>query len=478
MNERSVDIAVIGAGSAGLTALHTAKKAGAQGLLIEQGPYGTTCARVGCMPSKLLIAAASAAQHVRDAQAFGIGAGAPEIDGRAVMARVRALRDRFVDNVLDGVERLPAGEKLRGHAKFDGDNRLLVDGDGRTVAITAQRIVIATGSSAIVPKAFEGARHITSGDVFDWHDLPDSIAVFGAGIIGLELGQALARLGVSVRLFGKGGLVGPLTDPAVLAAAREHFQSVLDFVPDHSLISVQGSDTDVSVRYTVEGREFSSTFADCLVAVGRAPNVGGLNLGSTSLQLDENGVPQFDRSTGQCGQAPVFIAGDAMDDDPLLHEAVSTGRSTGANASLDEPLPQKRFVGLSIVFCEPQIAMVGETHRDLTARGAAFQTGTLDWSEQGRAIVMDEAAGRLAVYAQTGTGKLLGAEMFGPRSEHLSHLFALALTRGLTAREMLESPIYHPTFEEGLKTALTDCLAQLGQGDAPLLHGLSSGPGG
>lgn len=216
------DIAVIGAGTAGLAAYRAARAAGQRAVLIEGGPYGTTCARVGCMPSKLLIAAAEAAHEARHAAPFGVRVGSVSVDGRAVMARVRAERDRFVGFVVNSVESIPAEDRLLGYARFI-DNTTLQVGD---VQVQARRVVIATGSRPALSEAFRalGDRLVVNDDVFAWEDLPRRVAVFGPGVIGLELGQALARLGVEVRVFGARGGVGPLSDPAIRDYARQAFQ--------------------------------------------------------------------------------------------------------------------------------------------------------------------------------------------------------------------------------------------------------------
>ncbi|MFZ3286685.1 MAG: FAD-dependent oxidoreductase, partial [Telluria sp.] len=142
MNKLNVDVAVIGAGTAGLAAYRAATARGQRAVIIESGPYGTTCARVGCMPSKLLIAASEAAHMLAAAPGFGVHPGTVRIDGKAVMARVRSERDRFVGFVLEGVDNIPQCDKLRGHARFTGPQSLRI-GDHTT--LEAARIVIATG---------------------------------------------------------------------------------------------------------------------------------------------------------------------------------------------------------------------------------------------------------------------------------------------------------------------------------------------
>jgi dihydrolipoamide dehydrogenase len=204
VNTITTDVAVIGAGTAGLAAYRAAKAAGRTALLIEGGTYGTTCARVGCMPSKLLIAPAEALHGVERFGAFGLRlAGEVEVDGRAVMARVRAERDRFVGFVLQGVAAIPPADRIDGCARFVDDTTLIA---GEST-VTAHAVVIATGSSPAYPAAWAalGDRLVTNETIFDWTRLPDSLVVFGPGVIGLELGQALHRLGVRVKVFGRGG---------------------------------------------------------------------------------------------------------------------------------------------------------------------------------------------------------------------------------------------------------------------------------
>lgn len=470
---RQVDVAVIGAGTAGLRAYRDARKSTDSVVLIEGGDWGTTCARVGCMPSKLLIAAAEAAQAVRDAPGFGIAAGAPRIDGPAVMARLRAERDRFVGHVMEEVRAFPDAHRIAARARFLSNTRLALD-DGR--ALEARRIVIATGARPRLLPIFEGLgdRLITNADLFEFDDLPASVAVFGAGVIGLELGQALHRLGVRVTLYGKGGFVGPLTDPVIRDDAAALFQAEMPFHPD---ADARPQATAEGVRVTCDGR--SETFERVLAATGRQPNLDGLDLDATSLALDDDGVPHHDPTTGQCGDSSVFIAGDATAEEPLLHIASHEGGVAGRNAArFPDIRSTPRPTGLTILFTDPQIALVGRTRAGLDRDGTDFAVGALDWSAQGRAQVMRVDAGRLHLYGARATGHLLGAEMIGPRAEHLAHLLAWCIGSGLTVSEILALPFYHPVLEEGLRTALRDLNRALRMGPPSPPRCIDSGPGG
>ncbi|NDU91776.1 MAG: FAD-dependent oxidoreductase, partial [Ferrovum sp.] len=248
MKTLQVDVAIIGAGTAGLAAYRAAKTAGATAVIIEESAYGTTCARVGCMPSKLLVAAAEAAQAVGNASRFGIHInGELRVDGREVMNRVRQERDRFVGFVLRDMEIIPQADRILGHARFINNQTIVVTDH---TCLTTKSVVIATGSCADTPDAFItlGDRLIINDDVFQWQDLPKSVAVIGSGIIGLELGQALHRLGVHVVILGRGGSVGPISDPEILAYAIATFNEEFTLEPDAHIAAMQRDGKRVVIR--------------------------------------------------------------------------------------------------------------------------------------------------------------------------------------------------------------------------------------
>lgn len=482
MKTMNVDVAVIGGGTAGLGAYRAAKSHTDNVVIIEGGPYGTTCARVGCMPSKLLIAAAESVHHINKAPAFGVHPqGETLINGVEVMDRVKRERDRFVGFVLEGVDEIPAQDKVSGYAKFIDNNTLMVDGHTQ---ITAKRIVIATGSRPAYPGVWDelGDRLIINDDVFEWQDLPDSIAVFGPGVIGLELGQSLKRLGVEVIMFGLGGQVGPLTDPTVMEYANKSFNEEFYLDADVKVESMKRQDDKVEIQYLDEALQLKTVTVDyVLAATGRRPNVDNIGLENTNLELDERGVPTADYYTMQTSVSNIFISGDASNQIPLLHEAADQARIAGDNAGrYPEIRAGLRRSVISAVFTDPQIAMVGETYKQITQRlgtCGCFETGMVSFENQGRSRVMLRNKGLLHVYAEHGTGLFLGAEMIGPDAEHLAHLLAWAHQQKMTVSEMLDMPFYHPVIEEGVRTALRDLNAKLHLGPTMIKHCLDCGPG-
>ena len=468
MKTVQVDVAIIGAGTAGLAAYRAAKAAGASAAIIEGGDYGTTCARVGCMPSKLFIAAAEAAHAVGKAPGFGVHVdGVVRIDGREVMDRVRRERDRFVGFVLRDVQDIPDADRIRGHARFVDNHTLAVADRTR---IEAKSVVIATGSSATHPDSFRalGDRLIINDDVFNWHDLPKSVAVMGPGIIGLELGQALHRLGVSVAVLGRGGRVGPLSDPQIRAYALAAFNEEFTLEPDAHIAHMRRHGDRVTIgRAAPNGPETFEHFDYVLAATGRTPNVTDMDLDKTTLKLDAKGVPSFDPATTRCASAdrasPIFIAGDASNFIPLLHEAADEGRIAGANAARfalgKQVNPGLRRAPIGVVFTDPQIGIVGGGCHSL--KPGTFATGQVSFEDQGRSRILLKNKGLLNVYGDLASGRFLGAEMLAPAAEHLAHLLAWALQNKMTPAQIVEMPFYHPVIEEGLRTALHDLHVKL-----------------
>jgi dihydrolipoamide dehydrogenase len=460
---KKVKIAIIGTGSAGMKAYREASKYTNSICLIEGSHYGTTCARVGCMPSKLLIAASEAAHCGHHAKGFGVNYSEREIDGKKVMKRVRDERDRFVGFVVEAVESWPEDHKLFGQAKFLSDNILEVQTKDGDVKIEAERIIIATGSRPRKLALLDGLedRVIVNDDIFNFDDLPKSIAVFGAGVIALELGQALHRLGVRATIFGRTNL-GLISDPKLLKHSKDIFNDELDIVWQAKFNSVKAHDSGVEIDFETDDKNRKESFEYVLSASGRVPNLDNLGLESTSIKLNKKGLPNFDLNTGRIDDTHIFIAGDVNNILPLLHEAADDGKIAGYNAANYPDIKEfERRSKISVMFCDPQIMTVGDSFEELKSKNIDFKIGEVDFKGQGRSRVMLVNKGLLRVYGETSTGKFLGAEMTGPRAENIAHLLAWSHQSNLTVKEILDKPFYHPVIEEGVRTAFVDLLNNL-----------------
>lgn len=443
MGERTCDIAVIGAGTAGLKAYKAARERGADVLLIERGPGGSTCTRTGCMPSKLLLAAANRAAAVRDAPRFGIMPGDSRIDEGAVLARLHRERDRFVESVLAEFHAIPESHRIHGAARFVAPTRLAVGND----TIAARAIIIATGATPVIPGMLDPVRALvrTHETIFDIDALPESLAVLGAGPVGIELAQAFARLGVAVTVIDEGRTIGGMSDPVANDAAHRALSAELTL---HLGVKATAAADGQRAKLHWQGEAPGSVTVDLiLAATGRPPNLESLDLKAAGLALDDDGVPLFDRRTHRCGDSSVFLAGDAGSWRPVLHEAARGGTVAGTVAAGGEaPRPWPRF---AMTFTEPNLVEVGTPLADLP-EGARIGEAQLE--ENGRATIEGHGEGIVRLYADA-DGALLGAAIVAAGGEHLGHMVALALDRGMTVADLADLPWYHPTIEETLQMA-------------------------
>ncbi len=443
---REVDVVIIGSGTAGLSALGQVRKRTDNFVVINDGPYGTTCARVGCMPSKMLIEAADV-YHKRllyEEMGFRLS-GTLKVDDRAVLKRVRKLRDKLVANVNRATARLE-NNNIPGRARILAPDMVEVNGE----QIRTRALIIATGSTPVIPEQWKqfGNRVVTSSTLFEMQELPKTMAVIGLGAIGLEISQALSRLGVVITGFDALNTVGGISDPEVAEAAAEIIGEEFPIHLESSVTLEEG----VSGRVLVRSGDVEVQADKVLVAIGRKPNTDGLAMENLGVPLNSMGIPGFNPYTMQVGDLPVFIAGDVNARAQFLAEAADDGHIAGYNSVKNDVHSFCRRTPLGIVFTHPNIAAVGERYSSLDQD--MIVTGSMDYRAQTRAMTAMRNRGLLRVYAEKTSGKLLGAEMAVPDGEHIAHLISWAVQRELTVFETMELNFYHPVTEEGIRSAL------------------------
>ncbi|MFA5662651.1 dihydrolipoyl dehydrogenase [Castellaniella sp.] len=457
------DVLILGAGSAGLYALREVRRAQRDFLLVDPGPLGTTCARVGCMPSKVALHAGALWRSRLALREIGTtGVEALALDRARTWQNLRRLRDQFAGSATDKA-RSAAGDRLiQARARFLAPDRVEIEGPAGTQHIRANSVVIATGSRPVLPGWLEPVRRhtVTTDEVFELDTLPASVGVLGLGAIGLELGLALSRLGVRVIGADIAPALAGTADPEVAARALElarhemtlwlETETRLEAMTNGVLMQAHGQSVQVDLL---------------LAALGRRPNVDGLNLVEAGFPTDARGLPVFDPESLQIGDLPVFIAGDANADRPLMHEASDEGAIAGFNASRPaRPARFQRKVSLAIAFTDPDLASVGARFDQLDPE--AILIGTVTGQSNGRARILSAESSLVRLYAERDSGRLLGASMVASGGEHMAHLLAWAIQRGETAQSLLEMPFYHPVIEEMLQTALQDIVRQMPQAQA------------
>ena len=458
---REVEVAIIGAGSAGLYAMSQIKRFTDDFVLIDGGELGTTCARVGCMPSKVLIQIAEDFHRKSIFDREGIeGKEHLSIDIPEAMEYVQDMRDTFVDRTLShSTDHLDEHKLIESYVHFMDEHTLETD-DGDI--IKANKIIIATGSRPIMPDAWKafGDRIITTDEFFELEDLPESIAVIGLGVIGLELGQALHRMGIKVTGIDQLNRIGGIIDDDINKSAIDIIGKDMPLWLGHAAEITEQEDG----KLKVSAGEQSVIVDKVLSSIGRVSNVDKLRLDALDLQLNTNGTPVYNEQTMQIGDHSIYIAGDATSTKPILHEAGFEGRIAGYNAMQDMNTSFKLKTPLAITFCDPNIVSVGAQLSELNVDDIAI--GEIQLAPVGRALIMGKNKGLIKIYADKKSGKVLGACMVSVKGENLGHLLCWAIEMNLTVNDMLKLPFYHPVIEEALQAVLYDLKTKLGFEDS------------
>lgn len=445
------DLIIIGDGSAGISALKEARKYTDNVIMVAAGETGTTCARVGCMPTKALIHAAKLYDsHKKMPQAGIIGSEQLTPDIPSVLENVRKKRDKFVSDVKAGVEEL--GEHIvQGYARFETPTTIRV-GDR---LYHTKATVIATGSKPFIPEKYSKYHNdiITSDTLFERRDLPKRIAVIGLGAVGLEMSQAFAELNIDITAITMNDRIGVVSDPKINETIKKALAEDMRV----------WLDTEPNIKKTSDGillhTPTKETLVDGLfIATGRTPNLKKLGLNKIGVHTNGTGIPRFNRYTMKVPDVPIYMAGDVTDEHALLHESVDEGRRAAYHALHSDVKDSPRYQQIEIIFTKPVIAVVGDT--DYAMRHDTTVTGEVDFKDQGRAKIENENFGKIRLFADQNGGYFRGAEIMAPAAEHLAHFLAMALTQRMSINEILETPFYHPTLEEGLKTALEDAASK------------------
>lgn len=448
----SLHIAVIGSGGAAMAAALKATEQGARVTLIERGTIGGTCVNTGCVPSKIMIRAAHIA-HLRTASPFddGISASAPIILRERLLAqqqaRVEELRHTKYEAILAGN---PAVAVWHGEARFKDANTLAIrlDGSGERT-LTFDRCLIATGASPAIPRipGLQDTPYWTSTDALASETIPHRLVVIGASVVSAELAQAFARLGSRVTILARSTLFSR-EDPAVGEAITTVFRTEGIEVLEHTQASKVVHRDGEFVLATPQGELRADRL---LIATGRTPNAGSLNLETVGVKVNKRGAIEID--AGMRTSAPnIYAAGDCTDQPQFVYVAAAAGtraalNMTGGEASLDlTTMP-------AVVFTDPQIATVGLSEQAALRAGIEIDCRTLTLDNVPRALANFDTRGFIKLVAEAHSGRLLGVQAVAGQAGELIQAAALAIHNGMTVEDLADQLFPYLTMVEGLKLA-------------------------
>lgn len=437
------DLCIVGSGSAGYAGAVTARELGKSVVIIDgPGPLAGLCILRGCMPSKTLLRSAEVAQLVRQAPEYGIIAAPPRIDAKAVVERKRRIIKEFADYRIDGIETFPV---IRDAARFTGPD-CVEAGDKK---ICAEKYLIATGSTIAVPDipGLKQTGFVTSDEVLELESLPKSVIVLGGGPTACELSQYLSRLGVATTMVQRSRTLLSDEDEDIgrsLHGALE--RDGITVITGTDLKGVERSGGAKTVRFTHDGHEMSVQAEEIFVALGRHPNIGGLDLEAAGIAHGEGiKVDDFLRTTNP----RVYAAGDVLHESlQLVHVAVHEGMRAVCNAFSSPPKKvDYSLQSARAVFTEPQVAIAGLTERECIARGIDHAIASYPFDDLGKGIATGRTEGFVKMLAAP-DGKILGVAIVGAEASDLIHEAIALLYFGANVRDVMEMPHLHPTLSE------------------------------
>ncbi len=421
---------VAGAGTAGIVAFKAFERSSHPALLFDGGPLGTTCARVGCMPSKALIELAKKAHQttqLAESRILSVES-KPQFSLLKALQTVRKLRDHFTNSNIADVHGF--GDRfVPANIHFTSSNRATAsNGDN----IEFENALIAVGSSPFIPDSFIDQRDVfTSDSIFDLEHPIDSLEIIGCGAIGLELAQAFARFGVHVRIYCEEFRLKMLPDQELHSIYHQMIQKEVEIITGVEVFH-SGKRNELQI-----GNE-SINFEACLLAVGRQSNIQNLGIPVEKIELDESGL--------RIKNSNFFIAGDAGERGSVVHESEMEGRRA-AKMILGQNDPGESRTRIRILFTDPQVAVVERRDHETDSVDEVL----LYLTSQGRFTLAQENYGAIKLHIEPRSDVILKAYIVSSQAEHLAHFIFSYIELGRTYKELRHSTFYHPSIYQSFR---------------------------
>ncbi len=451
---KSYDIVVIGAGSAGYAAARTAAIEGKSVLVVEGGKQvGGLCILRGCMPTKALLESSHRMHEIANASEFGIRVPAPVPD----MAAIQKRRARLIRDFAGyRQQQLEASEKFtffRGQARFTGTDRITVNPLGkklRPIEVKFDKAILATGSY-VQPEGIPGLDKTgcwTSDDAITAKHIPPRLVVLGGGAVAVELAQHFSRLGSQVTILQRSANLLREMDSDLSQVLAEAFQAEgITVRTSCRVISAECSAQGKSVDYLHKDKKCKIFADEILYAWGRLPATNGLNCDAAGIELTPSGAVKVGRDMRSTNKN-IFAAGDVNGLFEVVHIAIQQGEIAGRNASRNTFEKWDDRLKSMVIFTDPNIATVGLSENECRERGIQYIVAYYPFCDHGKSMIRCALKGHVKILASPKSGKILGAAVVGPEGAELIHELIVAMSANMTVRKLAFTPHYHPTLSE------------------------------
>ncbi len=453
MKTIETELVVVGAGPGGHAAALAAARRGVETMLVDCGArLGGVCLNRGCIPSKAFLHATALIEEAKQSGGRGISFDAPRIN----LDRLREWKESVVDALADGARKV-AGQQgvtvMRGRGYFESSERLRIEtGEGQRY-LAFEKAIIAVGSEALVPKAFDlgNPRVMTSREALHLGEVPERLLVIGGGYIGMELGTVYARLGSevvvaealeSILTGADADLVRPVRKAA--EAAFREIRTGAEVVR----MATSGKQIEVTIK-PKEGEQSTGKYDRVLVAAGRRPHTDHLGLENTKVRTDEKGFIEVDEQQRSADPA-ICAIGDVVGEPMLAHKATREGLIAVETVAGERLLPNGALLVPAVVYTDPELAWVGLTEEQAKEEGREVRIAKTPWSASGRAHTLDRTDGLTKFVVDPETERLMGVGIVGHNAGDLISEGVLAIEMGATAYDIAASIHPHPTLSETL----------------------------
>ncbi|MGX8702194.1 dihydrolipoyl dehydrogenase [Caproiciproducens sp.] len=452
------ELLVIGGGPGGYVAAIYAAQKGIAVTLVEKSALGGTCLNVGCIPTKALIQASETFRHVREAYRFGVHVeGTVSVNMKEVIQRKEDVKNRLIDGIACLMEKHRI-RVISGTASFVSATEVCVNGK-RRYHITAKDIIVATGSrcSSLPVPGIDLPMVMNSTQALSSDDLPQTITIIGGGVIGMEFAFLYRNLGVQVHVVEFLDRLLAMLDEEVSQAIREFAEEAGIHVHTGSKVREIRCSEDGQAVISCEGKDGTMILVSdrVLAAVGREPNLESLNTENAGIRLREHGrgiaVDEHMRSNIE----NIYAIGDVTNILQLAHVASHQGIVAVENV-LGNPVSMDYAAVPNVIFTTPEIASVGQTAGECRKKGIEIDTSNINYSGNGKAMIMNETSGFVKLVREKTTGKILGGSIIGADASALLPTLTAAVAKGLTDQELSHMIFAHPTTSEIIHEAAMD----------------------